>query len=182
MAENLEALFDYFQSPNATIFDYLAIFFLFFLLALAAVLAFREYRISKRTKRVVKNRYVKPVRILPSSRRGTPRLPMEAPIEATFDNEEKTTIDAQIVDISAGGARIIFFDIKRKDLSIGDIFTISHKDETLSSLDNTKAKILKISGGPRSETPVIHSKWIDMDDNAARELNREIRRSLINNL
>jgi len=180
MGQDLESILKYFKSSHTSLIDYIAVIFLLLIIVFVVWLAYKEYRIQKRTKKIVKKRYRVPIKTIPKTKRVTPRLPVQARVSVLLHETQKV-VEGEIVDISTGGTRLILFDFKEK-LTSGNLIVVSSPENSELKLDKTKAEIINFVTGPRSDTPVLHCRWIDLEPQTARELSRQIRKRLLGNL
>ncbi len=176
MGMDLDKLLGYFHTPKATFWDYLVILILLLLIVWTIFLAIREWILEDKLNKIVKHRLNEKL-YKDRSRRESPRLAIKIPITATL-MDAVSIFQGEILNISSGGIRFILFDFEKKTTPV-DQMIITSTIQPLSSFGNTKIEILSYAEGPRSNATLFHARWLDLNPNIARSLNREIRRRLI---
>ncbi|GBE30591.1 MAG TPA: PilZ domain-containing protein [Bacteroidetes bacterium] len=171
----LEESLSYFQNPELHIWAVIAVIVLFGFLLTSFILAFREYLMYKKAKRIVRKHYTSPTG--QTTRRRTPRLLVRIPARVMVENS-KNVVEAEVLDVSAGGIRLLLFHAPRL-LRHGESLDLITRDPLFVNMQRMRVEIVRVRSGPRSDTPTIHGKWQGLPVETSRSLSREIRRRLL---
>lgn len=175
MGMDVEALLEYFKSPRAGVWDYLAVAFLLLLLIIVIVYAWREHRIGRRARHMVNHYYDRNKG--GATRRTAPRLTTSIPVRVS-PLGAGDVMHGEILDISSGGVRLVVFE-PGTEVERGMMFTLAGEGPPLESLGAQRMEVVNVSKGPREDTPMLHGKWVDMDTETQKSFNRAIRRRLL---
>lgn len=172
----LERALGFFQDPTTLSFwDVFAIVVLLLFLVVAFILALREWTLRTRAKSLVRQRYGPADDA--SSKRIAPRLLVRIPARVMVDKHENV-LEAEVLDVSTGGIRLLFFDIPR-EIKVGEHIDVMTRDPLFTDMQRTRVEVLKVNAGPRSTTPMVHGRWEDLSADTMRRLSRDIRRRLL---
>jgi PilZ domain len=166
---------EYFRMDVWHFWAVVAMVVLFGFLISAFFLAYREYRMKNKAKDLVQKRYAPPSG--QGSRRLFPRLLVRIPARVMVD-KAKNVIEAEVLDVSAGGIRLLLFDSPRT-LHNGESLEITVRDPLFVDMQSVRIGIVRVRSGPRVDTPTIHGKWENLPADTTRRLSSEIRRRLL---
>ncbi len=180
MGQDLQGIIDFFRAGQHTTFwDYFSVFLLLALLVVAILLAAHEFRVRSRARRLKKYKDWNRPRYLQTSRRRHPRLPVRIQVTLKHeddDDEAEEVYRGELLDISAGGARILLFDTQEPPPE-GSVLLLDGKHALFTVLGETKCEIVNVTSS--EDVPLLNSKWIDLEPAKARHLSREIRKRLL---
>ncbi|MFH0881456.1 MAG: PilZ domain-containing protein [bacterium] len=188
MGQDVEGILKYFKGSTTGIYDYVIIILLLLFLALIAFLALREVRLRKiagddeafrRMKkpphRVIKWRQKKGIGVT-TSRRHTPRLEKTFTVDvSSLDGTDR--FQAEILDISAGGVRLILFD-PTDEIVEGIDLDVTASEPPLDIIGTAKMKVMKLKPGEEAGTLIVNGQWSDIDRLSGKALAREVRHQL----
>ncbi len=177
--DELAPVAHFFQSRGLQFWDVFAVLVLFGFLIAAFMLALREHRMREKAKQLVRRRYTPPPG--KGSRRLHPRLLVRIPARVMVE-KSRNVIEAEVLDVSAGGIRLLLFQAPRA-LQIGEHIDLMARDPLFLEMDQpARAYIVRTRPGPRADTPTIHGEWQGLAPEMRRKLSREIRQRLLHDM
>jgi len=189
VGQDIYGILDYFKGDETSVYDYLIIAFLLLLILALVVFSWRELRLrriagneeafrrmKKPPKRVVKWRDKKGIGS-GKLRRKAPRLEKNFPVNISLPNAYNM-LTADIIDISAGGARLLIYDVTPQ-IKVGVTIDVNSTEPPFDIMGIAAMEIMSMK--PYPDNPyhsIIAGRWTELDLLAGKALQREVNHQL----